>query len=79
MEIEKQQFHDERNERQRLLLERQQQEIETFDEESTRLGLNAMAVAEASRESIGDDNSVSGSMLNLSLGHSNSFTHAALQ
>ncbi|RWS31878.1 serine/threonine protein kinase TAO1-like protein [Leptotrombidium deliense] len=78
MEMEKQQFQDERNERQRLLMERASQEVQTFDEESARLGFNALAIAEASCESI-DDNSVSGSML--SLAHSNSassFTHAAL-
>ncbi|RWS13556.1 serine/threonine protein kinase TAO1-like protein [Dinothrombium tinctorium] len=78
MEMEKQQFQDERNERQRLLLERQAQEVQTFDEESARQGFNALAIAEASCESM-DDNSVSGSML--SLAHSNSatsFTHEVL-
>lgn len=80
MELEKQQFQDERNERQRLLLERQAHELEAFDEESARQGFNALAIAEASTISIPDDDgSVSGSML--SLAHSNSassFTHTAL-
>lgn len=79
METEIQQFQDERNERQRLLSERQTQEIQAYDEESTRLGFNAMDIAQASRESVIDDQSVSGSML--SLAHSNSatsFNHAAL-
>lgn len=80
MDLEKQQFQDERNERQRLLLERQTHEAETFDQESARQGFNALAIAEASTESFAeDDASVSGSML--SLAHSNSatsFTHTAL-
>ena len=80
MELEKQQFQDERNERQRLLLERQAHETETFDMESTRQGFNALAIAEASIECMGEDEaSVSGSLL--SLAHSNSatsFTHTAL-
>ena len=78
MELEKQQFLDERNERQRLLEERQSQETQTYDEESARLGFNALAIAEASNNTMPDDNSVSGSML--SLAHSNSassFTHNA--
>lgn len=76
--MEKLRFQEERNERQRLLTDRQAQEVQTFDEETARLGLNSLAIAEAS-ESIRDDSSVSGSML--SLAHSNSassFTHAAL-
>ncbi|KAG8199950.1 hypothetical protein JTE90_006197 [Oedothorax gibbosus] len=80
MELEKQQFQEERAERQRLLLERQAREIEAFDEESARLGFDAMAIAEASQEPLpADDLSISGSML--SLAHSNSassFTHTAL-
>ncbi|XP_074593918.1 serine/threonine-protein kinase Tao [Brevipalpus obovatus] len=78
MESEKQQFQEERNERQRLLRERQAQEVQTFDEETARLGLNSLAIAEAS-ESMRDDASTTGSMV--SLAHSNSassFTHAAL-
>lgn len=76
---------DERNERHRLLLERQSQETQTYDEESARQGFNALAIAEAANESMsteggGDANgSVGGSML--SLAHSNSassFTHAAI-
>lgn len=78
MKNEKEQFQEERNERQRLLRDRQTQEIQTFDEETVRLGLNSLAIAEAS-ESFRDDASNTGSMV--SLAHSNSsssFTHAAL-
>lgn len=79
MDHERKQFQEERNERLRLLVERQTQEMQAYDEESARLGFNALAIAEASCESVSDDHSVSGSML--SLAHSNSatsFTHAAL-
>ena len=85
MESERQQFQDERNERKRLLLERQAREIEDFDMESTQMGFNALAIADASIEPFqnnffdADDASVSGSLL--SLAHSNSatsFTHTAL-
>lgn len=86
MESERQQFQDERNERKRLLLERQSNEIDKFDIESTQMGFNALAIADASTEPFqnsfldGDDAaSVSGSLL--SLAHSNSatsFTHTAL-
>lgn len=83
MEVEKQQFLDERNERHRLLLERQSQETLTYDEESARLGFNALAIAEAANESMSTEadanGSVGGSLL--SLAHSNSassFTHAAI-
>ena len=87
MEIEKQQFSDERQERERLLQERQAQETQTYDEESARLGFDALAIAEASCESGPDESSVGGSesfgifcsMTNefvcpgmLSLAHSNS-------
>lgn len=85
MEDERQQFQNERNERKRLLLERQAQEIEEFDVESTQMGFNALAIADASTEPFqtyldqDDSASVSGSLL--SLAHSNSatsFTHTAL-
>ncbi|OTF77257.1 hypothetical protein BLA29_002104 [Euroglyphus maynei] len=85
MEDERQQFQNERNERKRLLLERQAQEIEKFDLESTQMGFNALAIADASTEpnpqlmDNDDSASVSGSLL--SLAHSNSatsFMHTAL-
>ena len=80
MENERQQFFDERNERLRLLMERQTHELQTFDEESVRLGFNALAIAEANFESCPpDESSVSGSTL--SLAHSNSassFTHETM-
>jgi len=50
MEEESSQFRQERQERVRLLHERQAKEVEQFDEESTRLGFSAMAIAESSKE-----------------------------
>ncbi|XP_068990705.1 serine/threonine-protein kinase Tao isoform X3 [Neodiprion pinetum] len=72
MELETQQFLQERSERIRLLHERQERELQQFDEESARIGFSALAIAEASKESYPDDESLSGSML--SLAHSNSST-----
>ncbi|KAK7869690.1 hypothetical protein R5R35_009917 [Gryllus longicercus] len=72
MELETQQFLQERSERVRLLKERQERELEQFDEESARLGFSALAIAEATKESYPDEESLSGSML--SLAHSNSST-----
>lgn len=69
MELETQQFLQERSERIRLLHEKQDRELEAFDEESARLGFSALAIAEASKEAYPDDDSLSGSML--SLVHSN--------
>lgn len=76
--MEKQQFQEERNERQRLLIDRQNQEVQTFDQESIRLGLNLLSLNDNYDVVTGDD-SMPGSML--SLAHSNSassFTHTAL-
>ena len=53
MENERAQFQDERNERRRLLLERQAREIEEFDLESTAMGFNALVIADASAEPYG--------------------------
>ncbi|XP_018568406.1 serine/threonine-protein kinase Tao isoform X2 [Anoplophora glabripennis] len=79
MQAENQRFIEERGERIRILHERQERELEEFDEESVRLGFSALAIAEMSlaindmsRESYDDDGSLSGSML--SLAHSNSST-----
>ncbi|TGZ54126.1 Serine/threonine-protein kinase TAO1 [Temnothorax longispinosus] len=72
MELETQEFLRERSERIRLLHERQERELQQFDEESARIGFSALAIAEASKESYPDDESLSGSML--SLAHSNSST-----
>ncbi|KAG1657880.1 Serine/threonine-protein kinase TAO1 [Nymphon striatum] len=77
IEDENRQFQDERAERIRLLHDRQSREIHAFDDESTRLGFNALSICEASNEPNFDDNtSLTGSML--SLAHSNSsssFSH----
>merc|ERR1719188_1720815 len=71
MEEETQQFLQERSERIRLLHERQAREVEQFDDESTRLGFSAMAIAESSREpGFGEDN-VGGAPYH-PLAHSNS-------
>ena len=88
MESERQQFQDERNERKRLLLERQAREIEDFDMESTQMGFNALAIADASTsdgdifahyDGQDDMSSVTGSMLSLAHSNSaNSFSHTAL-
>ncbi|XP_075213390.1 serine/threonine-protein kinase Tao [Lycorma delicatula] len=67
MQTETQQFLQERSERIRLLHERQDRELEQFDEESARLGFSALAIAEASKECYPDDDSLSGSMLSLAL------------
>merc|ERR1719233_1362909 len=50
MEEESSQFRQERQERIRLLHERQAKEVDQFDEESTRLGFSAMNIAESSKE-----------------------------
>ncbi|XP_064620244.1 serine/threonine-protein kinase TAO1-B-like isoform X2 [Lineus longissimus] len=74
MEEETVTFQTERSERIRALHERQAAEIEEFDGESTRLGLNAMQIVEATQDSYADDESVRGSMISLSTSSSsNSF------
>merc|ERR1712130_925918 len=56
-EEESSQFRQERQERIRLLHERQAKEVDQFDEESTRLGFSAMNIAESSKEpGYGEDN-----------------------
>ncbi|XP_076256599.1 serine/threonine-protein kinase Tao isoform X2 [Rhynchophorus ferrugineus] len=72
-------FIEERGERIRRLHEGQEKQIEEFDEESVRLGLSALAIAEMnemtydiSRDDYDGEASLSGSML--SLAHSNSST-----
>nr|XP_015836277.1 PREDICTED: serine/threonine-protein kinase TAO1 [Tribolium castaneum] len=72
MNSETQRFLEERAERIRILHERQERDLEEFDNESVRLGFSALAIAEISRENYDDDGSLSGSML--SLAHSNSST-----
>ncbi|XP_022902871.1 serine/threonine-protein kinase Tao [Onthophagus taurus] len=73
MNSEMHRFLEERAERIRLLNDKHSREIETFDDESARLGFSALAIAEGTREKYDeDDRSLSGSML--SLAHSNSST-----
>ncbi|XP_032451619.1 serine/threonine-protein kinase Tao isoform X2 [Nasonia vitripennis] len=72
LEDETQKILHERSERIRLLQEKQERDLQQFDEESARIGFSALAIAEASKESYPDDESLSGSML--SLAHSNSST-----
>jgi len=47
IEIEKNQFQEDQNERKRALLERQKAELMSFDEESVRMGLNSMIINES--------------------------------
>lgn len=79
MLAENQRFIEERGERIRILHEKQERELEEFDEESVRLGFSALAIAEMSlalsemsRDDFDGETSLSGSML--SLAHSNSST-----
>jgi len=73
MEEESSQFRQERQERVRLLHERQAKEVEQFDEESTRLGFSAMAIAESSKEpGYGEADPMSERERQLLLSHSNS-------
>ncbi|XP_019769354.2 serine/threonine-protein kinase Tao isoform X1 [Dendroctonus ponderosae] len=72
-------FIEERGERIRYLHEKQEKELEDFDEESVRQGFSALAIAEMSlalgdmsRDDFDGECSLSGSML--SLAHSNSST-----
>ncbi|CAG9857741.1 unnamed protein product [Phyllotreta striolata] len=77
MSAENTRFIEERSERIRILHDKQEKELEEFDDESVTLGFSALAIAEMSlglndlsRNSYDDDGSLSGSML--SLAHSNS-------
>lgn len=70
MELESQQFLQERAERIRLMHEKHQRELEQFDEESARLGFSALAIAEASKEPYLDEESLSGSVLSLARSNS---------
>ncbi|BES88078.1 unnamed protein product [Nesidiocoris tenuis] len=65
MQQETEQVVQERSERIRLLRERQQREMEQFDDESARMGLSALAIADSTSECYPDDDSLSGSMLSL--------------
>merc|ERR1711962_1725668 len=60
MEEESSQFRQERQERIRLLHERQAKEVDQFDEESTRLGFSAIAIAESSKEPGYGEENISG-------------------
>merc|ERR1712029_167738 len=77
------QFLQERSERIRLLRERQSREVENFDDESVRLGFNAMSIAESSQEpgygEVDDVGSpaVGGGGHNFTLSHSSSFAMAS--
>lgn len=76
MVAENERFIEERGERIRILHEKQERELQEFDDESVRLGFSALAIAEISlgdmRDDFDGDTSLSGSML--SLAHSNSST-----
>lgn len=76
IEIEKNQFQEDQNERKRSLLERQKQELQTFDEESVRMGLNAMII----NENYNSNDENNGSVISLvhTSNSNNSFTHTQL-
>lgn len=77
MEEERTALSKEDSERWRLLLDRQQRDLQNFDVETTAMGLNAAEVVAASQEPSRDDEQLStqGSTLSLSASSStNSFT-----
>ena len=77
MEEERAALSKEDSERWRALLDRQQAELQSFDAETTAMGLNAAEVAAASQDPSRDDDHLStrGSTLSLSASSStNSFT-----
>lgn len=65
MQLETEKVAQERAERIRLLQEKHQREREQFDEESARMGLSALAIANLPSDYFPDDDSISGSMLSL--------------
>lgn len=75
--MERNQFQDEQNDRKRSLLERQKQELQTFDEESVRMGLNAMLINE--NFNLNDENN--GSVISLvhTSNSANSFSNSFTQ
>ncbi|KAK3085044.1 hypothetical protein FSP39_023396 [Pinctada imbricata] len=82
MEEERNKFASERTERIRKLQDRQERELEQFDGESEEMGLNSIAVIEASKESTcyDDDVSLRGSMISLTpSSSSSSFTSTTFQ
>ena len=73
MEEEKEKFAREKDERIRRCEQRQQQEIDEFDNETVSLGMNSIQIAEASRrDNRYDDISIRGSMISLSASSSSS-------
>ncbi|XP_074640304.1 serine/threonine-protein kinase TAO1-B-like isoform X2 [Tubulanus polymorphus] len=72
MEDETIRMQSDRRDRIRALHDRQAVEIEDFDSESTRLGLNTIEIVEATQDSYGDDDNVRGSMISLSTSSSSS-------
>lgn len=73
MEEERNKFSAERTKQIRSLQERQEKEIEKFDEESEQLGLDSAKVAEASCDgSFDDEVSLRGSMISLTPSSSSS-------
>jgi len=79
MEEESQRFLSERSDRQRLVQDKHNRELEEFDLHSTTLGRDAMHIVEATQDYADDDtDSVRGSVLSLTPSTStNSFTHSS--
>ncbi|XP_013085302.1 serine/threonine-protein kinase TAO1-like isoform X2 [Biomphalaria glabrata] len=75
MEEERAHFDRDEQDKCRALQVRHREELETFDIETTRMGLNTLEVTHLSEEQVDDDISIRGSMLSLSgSSSSNSFT-----
>lgn len=73
MEDERNKFSAERTKQIHALQERQEREIETFDEVTEQMGMNSAKVAEASCDgSFDDDVSLRGSMISLTPSSSSS-------
>ncbi|XP_018024808.1 serine/threonine-protein kinase Tao isoform X2 [Hyalella azteca] len=74
MQQEVMRFEHEKNERIRLLQEKQSRELEEFDKESLRMGFTAARIAEPSTERSPEEFNVSSQMLSLTLSHSAPYT-----
>lgn len=75
--MDEERLHFDRDEQDKrvMLQEKHREELNNFDIETTRMGLNNVEVAHASEEQVDDDISIRGSMLSLSgSASSNSFT-----
>ncbi|KAL1122380.1 hypothetical protein AAG570_003785 [Ranatra chinensis] len=65
MELETNQFAQEKSERIKQLRDRHDKDLQHFDEESARMGLSSLAISDPNSDCYPDDDSLSGSMLSL--------------